>query len=63
MYHTEAERIEAWALDHIQKASATVIQYETDWNIDVEKVDDAAPLNVEDDDDLNINVGYPYGCR
>ena len=31
----------------------TVIQYGTDWNID----DDAATLKVEDDDDLNINVG------
>ncbi|KAF9448690.1 hypothetical protein P691DRAFT_729247 [Macrolepiota fuliginosa MF-IS2] len=50
IYHAEADRIEAWALDHIAKASSTVIQYETDWNIDIEKDDDAA-VNVDDDDD------------
>ena len=26
-----------WGLDHIAKASSTVIQYETDWNIEVDK--------------------------
>ncbi|KAH9917523.1 uncharacterized protein B0H18DRAFT_958357 [Fomitopsis serialis] len=37
IYHTEADRIEAWGLDHISKAAGTVIEYETDWNIDVER--------------------------
>ncbi|KZT66277.1 hypothetical protein DAEQUDRAFT_695784 [Daedalea quercina L-15889] len=37
IYHTEADRIETWALDHIAKAAGTVIEYETDWNIDVER--------------------------
>ena len=48
IYYTEAERIEAYALDHITKASATVIEYETDWNIDVEKDDEL--VAVDDDD-------------
>ena len=47
IYHTEAERIESYALEHITKAAATVIEYETDWNIDVEHDD---PLAVDDDD-------------
>lgn len=37
IYHTEADRIEAWALEHITKAAGTVIEYETDWNIDIER--------------------------
>src|ERR1700721_4806501 len=41
IYYTEADRIEAWALEHIAKAAPTVIEYETDWNIDIEQdVDD-----------------------
>ncbi|KAH9017886.1 hypothetical protein EDB84DRAFT_1520625 [Lactarius hengduanensis] len=36
IYHNEAERIEAWASDHISKATSYVIEYETDWNIEVE---------------------------
>ncbi|RPD66425.1 hypothetical protein L226DRAFT_479067 [Lentinus tigrinus ALCF2SS1-7] len=47
IYYTEAERIENYALDHITKAAATVIEYETDWNIDVEHDE---PLAVDDDD-------------
>lgn len=47
IYYTEADRIEVWALDHIAKAASTVIQYETDWNIDIEKDD----VNIDDDDD------------
>lgn len=49
IYYTEADRIEVWALDHIAKAASTVIQYETDWNIDIEKDD----VNIDDDDDDN----------
>ncbi|CAA7264461.1 unnamed protein product [Cyclocybe aegerita] len=50
LYHTEADRIEAWGLEHISKASSTVIQYETDWNIDIEKDEDPL-VNVDNDDD------------
>lgn len=39
IYHTEAERIEAWALEHVGKASSSVIEYETDWNIEIERDD------------------------
>ena len=41
IYHTEAERIETFAIDHINRAAATVIEYETDWNVDVEREDEA----------------------
>ncbi|PPQ99835.1 hypothetical protein CVT24_009629 [Panaeolus cyanescens] len=51
IYYTEADRIEAWGLDHITKAAPTVIQYETDWNIDIEKDEEPTAINVEDDDD------------
>lgn len=57
IYHTEAERLEAWGLDHIAKASAHVIEYETDWNIDVEQDEDAA-LNIDEDDD-HITTSTP----
>ncbi|KAF4622126.1 hypothetical protein D9613_009462 [Agrocybe pediades] len=56
IYHTEADRLEAWGLDHISKAASTVIQYETDWNIEIEK-DEEVPVNVdEDDDDAPMDV-------
>ncbi|KAI0300709.1 hypothetical protein B0F90DRAFT_1722600 [Multifurca ochricompacta] len=48
IYHTEAERIEAWASDHIAKAASYVIEYETDWNIEIERDDD---VNVDADED------------
>lgn len=51
IYHTEAERLEVWGLDHIAKASPTVIQYETNWDIDIEKDDDNQTVNVDDDDE------------
>ncbi|GLB42607.1 putative bromo domain containing protein [Lyophyllum shimeji] len=56
IYYKEAERIEAWGLDHIAKASATVIQYETDWNIEIEKDDEATPLVVDDDESYSIGT-------
>ncbi|KAG6908536.1 hypothetical protein DXG01_004307 [Tephrocybe rancida] len=56
IYYTEAERIEAWGLDHISKAAATVIQYETDWNIEIEKDDDAMPVVVDDDEDYSMGT-------
>ncbi|KAI0247260.1 hypothetical protein BJV78DRAFT_1285690 [Lactifluus subvellereus] len=48
IYHAEAERIEAWASDHISKAASCVIEYETDWNIDVDRDED---VNVDADED------------
>ena len=45
LYHTEALRIETWGLDQISKASAQVIQYETDWTVDV--VADVEPTIAE----------------
>ncbi|KAG6824668.1 hypothetical protein H0H92_006173 [Tricholoma furcatifolium] len=56
IYYTEAERIESWALDHISKAAATVIQYETDWNIEIEKDDEAMPVNIDDDEDYDVGT-------
>ncbi|KAI0773069.1 hypothetical protein BD413DRAFT_311580 [Trametes elegans] len=56
IYHIEAERLENYALEHIAKAAATVIEYETDWNIEIEKDED--PVNV-DDDDTSGAVGTP----
>lgn len=53
IYHTEAERIESYAIDHINKAAASVIEYETDWNIDVERDEDPqsqTPIDGEDND-------------
>jgi bromodomain-containing protein 7/9 len=48
IYHTEAERIEAWASDHISKSASCVIEYETEWNIDVDRDED---VNVDADED------------
>jgi bromodomain-containing protein 7/9 len=48
IYHTEAERIEAWASDHISKAASYVIEYETDWNIEIERDEE---VNVDADED------------
>ncbi|RDB21604.1 hypothetical protein Hypma_011201 [Hypsizygus marmoreus] len=65
IYYTEADRIEAWALDHISKASSTVIQYETDWNIDIEKDEEGTPVNIDEDDDYNaatpMDIDEPGG--
>jgi bromodomain-containing protein 7/9 len=58
IYYSEADRIEAWAIEHIAKASSTVIQYETDWNIDIEKDDDTA-VNIDDYDDDNPSTSVP----
>ncbi|KAF9530721.1 hypothetical protein CPB83DRAFT_762505 [Crepidotus variabilis] len=53
IYHTEADRIENWGVDHINRAASTVIQNETDWSIDVENEDEEQPVNVDRDDDEN----------
>ncbi|KAI9449584.1 hypothetical protein BJY52DRAFT_1359855 [Lactarius psammicola] len=57
IYHNEAERIEAWASDHISKAASYVIEYETDWNIEVERDED---VNVDADED-GVTGGVPAG--
>ena len=51
IFYAEAEKIEAWALEHISKASATVIEYETDWNIEIERDDE--PAGDDDEDGAN----------
>lgn len=51
IYYTEADKIEIWGLDHINKAASTVIQYETDWTIDVEKEEEEQSVNVDQDED------------
>ncbi|KAI6131075.1 hypothetical protein EDD16DRAFT_1822597 [Pisolithus croceorrhizus] len=50
IYYSEAERIETWGLEHISKASAHVIEYETNWNVEIENDDDCAPVNVDEED-------------
>ena len=40
-----------WGIDHISKSASTVIQYETDWNIEIEKDDEGHTVNIDDDDD------------
>ncbi|KAG7098803.1 hypothetical protein E1B28_000708 [Marasmius oreades] len=60
IYHTEAQRIETWGLDHIAKASATVIQYETDWNIEVEKDEEPDHQAIEEYiDPMDIDTPGP----
>lgn len=48
IYHSEAERIEQYAVDHINRAAASVIEYEGDWNIDGEA--DEAQTNSQGED-------------
>ncbi|KIM44007.1 hypothetical protein M413DRAFT_443069 [Hebeloma cylindrosporum] len=63
IYHTEADRLEVWGLEHIAKAASTVIQYETDWNIEIEKDDEGTPVNVEDDEDENVGTPMDVDTR
>lgn len=58
IYHTEAEKIEAWALEHIEKASSTVLQYETNWDLDPEK-EDSGDVNIEDEIGPSTDMGTP----
>ena len=60
IYHTEAERIETYAIDHINRAAATVIEYEGDWNIDIERDDDTpAAANDDEDEKSAKDIGTP----
>ncbi|KAJ3522927.1 hypothetical protein NM688_g8803 [Phlebia brevispora] len=59
IYHTEADRIETYAIDHINKAAASVIEYEGDWNIDVEHTDDEQNKSDEDDEKSVREAGTP----
>jgi bromodomain-containing protein 7/9 len=63
IYYAEAERIEAWGLDHIAKAAPTVIQYEADWNIDVEKDDESHLVDIDNDDDVSMDVESVHDDR
>ena len=51
IYYTEAERIQAWGLDRIAKAAATVIEYETDWNIEIDGDDHPSNAPEEEEED------------
>ncbi|KAI0067475.1 hypothetical protein BV25DRAFT_1819823 [Artomyces pyxidatus] len=59
IYYSEAERIEAWASEHISKAASQVIEYETDWNIEIERDEE---LNVDADEDAAAS-GTPTGLE
>ncbi|KAK2462175.1 hypothetical protein APHAL10511_005807 [Amanita phalloides] len=63
IYYTEADRIEAWALDHIAKAAPTVIQFEADWNIDIEKDDESNLVDIDNDDDVSMDVESVHDGR
>lgn len=39
-----------------------MIQYETDWNIEIEKDDDVNNIDVEDDDDHEMGTPMPTGA-
>lgn len=56
LYYTEADRIEAWALEQIGKSAPTVIEFETDWNVEVEEDDDP---DVAIDDGTSTGRGTP----
>jgi bromodomain-containing protein 7/9 len=45
-------------LDHIAKAASTVIQYETDWNIEIEKDEEGLNVNIDDDNE-DLGAGTP----
>jgi bromodomain-containing protein 7 len=51
IYHTEADRIEQYAIDHINRAAASVIEYEGDWNIDGEPEEETEVQGSADGED------------
>ncbi|GJE90646.1 bromodomain-containing protein [Phanerochaete sordida] len=63
IYHSEAERIETYAIDHINRAAASVIEYETDWNIDVERDEDPLETPIIDDDDRGTPMDVDDSVR
>lgn len=63
IYHTEAERIERFAIDHINRAAASVIEYETDWNIDVERDEDLQSQTPIDNDDRDTPMDVDGSMR
>ncbi|KAA1473276.1 hypothetical protein DENSPDRAFT_267040 [Dentipellis sp. KUC8613] len=62
IYHQEACRIEAWGSEHIAKSAAHVIEYETDWNIEIER-DDEVVIDGEDDDAAGPSAGPTTPAR
>ena len=56
IYHAEAERIEAFGAEHIAKAAAHVIEYETDWNIEIER-DEEVNMEADDGDGAGAGAG------
>ncbi|KZT30051.1 Bromodomain-domain-containing protein [Neolentinus lepideus HHB14362 ss-1] len=48
IYVTEANKIETWGDEHIAKARLSVIEHETDWNIDIEHEDSTYPEGDEE---------------
>ena len=63
IYSTEADKIESWALDHIGKAALTVIQYEADWNVDIEKDDESQTVDIDNDEDGSVEVESVHDGR
>jgi bromodomain-containing protein 7/9 len=54
IYHTEADRIEAWAAEHVAKAAPTVIEFEADWHVQVDGDDepnDGSSVDSDEDED------------
>ena len=51
IYYSEADRIEAYALQHVAKAASTVIEVESAWNIDIENEAARTPHLGDEDDD------------
>ncbi|KAF6747519.1 hypothetical protein DFP72DRAFT_755463, partial [Ephemerocybe angulata] len=56
IYYTEADKIEAFSMEHINRAAGTVIQHEADWTIDIENEDDTPTVNVEEEEEERMDV-------
>ena len=46
--------METYGLDHIARAAGTVLQHETDWNIDIEKEDDTPTMKLEEEEEEQL---------
>lgn len=53
IYYTEADRIETWIADQVTKVASTVIEYETDWKLDVDG-EEEEEADYEDDQDTLV---------